>query len=431
VGTFNATLHPRGPNGRFTRSFARHMSSLDGVKAKKVKAGFHGHTFHGPDDAHTYLSHLSGVKTPGKTSGGIRQYLDNGTLKTANEALRAGKEDVPAVSAIEAQMEPLPNDLDLFRSVPATKFGKVDPKSLEGMVVSDAGYFPTTIAPQKGGPGTVQLHVQAPAGTKAAVDPDSGQVVLGHGAEMAVDSVDVAPDGSTRMNLVALPTNDTAPGHGSPASSGGGGDAPASPAAAPSFDERVHAARTGDSARQATHHSLIEDGAPPLTAEQQFALTAYRGEEYTDINRRLRTGEPVPSNPDVDSYVQHIDAAMANSRLGVEVQAWRGMGNSQLIFGDRFDGDLTGMEWSEAAYVSTSTDRSVSEDFAGNLRGAVMMRVVVPRGVGAIELSDGGYESEVMLERGLRMRVVADRGFDEDGVRQIDVEVIPGEQQVN
>jgi hypothetical protein len=246
VGTFNATLHPRGPNGRFTRSFARHMSSPDGVKAKKVKAGFHAHTFHGPDDAHTYLGHLSGVKTPGKAGGGggIRQYLDNGTLKTANEALRAGKTDNPAVHAIDATMKPLPDDLQLFRTVPASKFGKVDPKSLEGMLVSDAGYFPATIAPQKGGPGTVQLHVQAPAGTKAAVDPDSGQVVLGHGAEMAVDSVDVAPDGSTRMNLVALPSE----GVSAPAASTGD-PGPGNPPPAPG---------TGDLARRITSQGVAE-----------------------------------------------------------------------------------------------------------------------------------------------------------------------------
>lgn len=431
MGTFNASLHPRGPNGRFTRSFARHMNSLDASKATKAKTGFKARAMRSAADARTYLSGLLGHKGGKNSGGGIRQHIDSGALGRANQTLRAGKTG-PEISAISAEMKPLPHGLDLYRSVPASKFGHVDPKSLDGMLVSDAGYFPTTVAPSKGGPGTVQLHVQAPAGTKAAVDPDSGQVVLDHGAHLAVDSVDTAPDGSTRMNLVALPDEgDPTPGGGEPAapSAGTGGVSPeaAPDAAAPSFDERVHAARTGDSARQATHHSLIEDGAPPLTAEQEFALAAYRGEEYTDINRRLRTGEPVPENPGVDSYVRHIDAAMADSRLGVEVQAWRGMGNSRLIFGDRFDGDLTGMEWSEAAYVSTSTDRSVSEDFAGNLHGAVMMRVVVPRGVGAIELSDGGYESEVMLERGLRMRVVADRGFDEDGIRQIDVEVIPGE----
>jgi hypothetical protein len=59
------------------------------------------------------------------------------------------------------------------------------------------------------------------------------------------------------------------------------------------------------------------------------------------------------------------------------------------------------------------------------------MRLLVPAGVGAIEISgprdpdtlEG--ESEVLLQRGLRMRVVADHGVDARGVRQLDVEVIP------
>lgn len=210
---FKEAQHPRGPNGRFTRSFARIMSALDRKKRDKAKHDFTPKGLKGPDDARTYLSHLSGTKGPQ-----IREHIASGALGRATEALRAGKADVPEMHQIDAAMHPLPDGLDLYRSVPAKKFGAVDPKSLDGMKVSDAGYFPTTIAPQKAGPGTVQLHVQAPAGTPAAVDPDSGQVVLGHGTEMAVDSVEVGPDGSTRMDLVALPqSGEDAPSPDQPA----------------------------------------------------------------------------------------------------------------------------------------------------------------------------------------------------------------------
>jgi len=413
VGTFNATLHPRGPNGRFTRSFARHMSSLDGVKAKKVKAGFHAHTFHGPDDAHTYLGHLSGVKTPGKAGGGggIRQYLDNGTLKTANEALRAGKTDNPAVHAIDATMKPLPDDLQLFRSVPASKFGKVDPKSLEGMLVSDAGYFPATVAPQKGGPGTVQLHVQAPAGTKAAVDPDSGQVVLGHGAEMAVDSVDVAPDGSTRMNLVALPEQ-------TPSGVTASADAGSAP-----FDSRLAAALSSQAALDSVPSSFEEED-PNRTPEQNDALFNYLNAGFIEINRQLRDGQFNP-NTRIEEWVRGLDSVMDQSHLPHDVQAWRGVSMASRMFGDRLNGDMTGMEWREDAYSSTSTDRTISEDFATDGEEPVLMRLVVPAGTGALRVSGAEQESEILLERGVRMRVVADRGVDARGIRQLDIEVIP------
>jgi len=256
VGTFNAALHPRGPNGRFTRSFARHMNSLDAQKATKARSGFKARALRGTEDARRYLGGLFGSKKSGGGPAGIRQHLDSGALGRANASLRAGKSG-PEVQVIDKEMRPLPHDLDLYRSVPASKFGHVDPKSLDGMLVSDAGYFPTTVAPQKGGPGTVQLHVQAPAGTKAAVDPDSGQVVLGHGAEMAVDSVDVAPDGSTRMNLVALPGE----GESAPA------DAPAAPtpaADAPAAD--------GGGSQPGSVAALIDGGVPSLLDNSEEAL---------------------------------------------------------------------------------------------------------------------------------------------------------------
>jgi hypothetical protein len=52
------------------------------------------------------------------------------------------------------------------------------------------------------------------------------------------------------------------------------------------------------------------------------------------------------------------------------------------------------------------------------------MRILVPRGVGAVELSNGDYEAELLLQRGLRMRIVADSG---PGTRPrtLDVEVLP------
>jgi len=433
---FNAALHPRGPNGRFTRSFAVHMSSLDGTKASKVKAAFHGHTFHGPDDAHTYLSHLSGVKAPGKDGGGggIKQYLDNGTLKTANEALRAGKSDNPAVHAIDATMKPLPNDLQLFRSVPQAKFGKVDPKSLEGMKVSDAGYFPTTIAPQKSAPGSVQLHVQAPAGTPAAVDPDSGQVVLGHGAEMAVDSVDTNPDGSAQMNLTILPSESASPpAPESPDTPSAPEAEPPATAAARPFHQRVAESLSDVAALTSTPLNLLDpDGPPTMTPEQERGLDSYQSEDYRGINHYLRGGDEADlptyylTGDRVRSTVAAIDSAMDQSPLPQEITTLRGIRNPEILFGDRTGGDLTGMEWTEAAYVSTTSDPETANGFAhSGGTNPVVMRMVVPAGVGAVQLSDHTYESEVMLQRGLRMRVVADNGVDEHGVRQLDIEVIP------
>jgi len=443
---WNPALHPRGPNGRFTRSYARHMSSLDAQKATKAKAGFKARVLKGADDARKYLQGLSGVKS-GKSSGGIKQHFASGALGRANESLRAGKSG-PEVQVIDKEMKPLPDGLDLYRSVPMKKFGNADPASLKGFVVSDAGYFPTTVAPTKPVPGNVQLHIQAPAGTPAAVDPDSGQVVLGHGAQLAVDSVDVTPDGSARMDLVVLPdAGDNAPGApGAPtANPDAPSDAPEPPVTSPptpaaesptvtppaSFDQRLADARSGDDALASAPANMLNPDSG-LTPEQFEAVDDYRDIFYTGVNGALRGG---PSDDEIQQRIDHLDAAMAASPLTSDIVTYRGVMNASHMFGDRLNGDLTGMEWDEQAFSSTSTDRNMADEFAtgsSDTSRAVVMRVLVPAGTGGITLSDSdqeavGYypESEILLQRGLRMRVVADNG---GTPRQIDVEVVPIDQ---
>jgi hypothetical protein len=89
------------------------------------------------------------------------------------------------------------------------------------------------------------------------------------------------------------------------------------------------------------------------------------------------------------------------------------------------------MEWREDAYVSTTTDAFTADAFADPKRAEyegttpVVMRMIVPKGVGALELSDDDYESEVLLQRGLTMRVVRDNGVDATGRRRLDVEAVP------
>jgi hypothetical protein len=88
------------------------------------------------------------------------------------------------------------------------------------------------------------------------------------------------------------------------------------------------------------------------------------------------------------------------------------------------------MQWREDAYLSTSASQAVTDGFVRGTDG-VRMRLLVPAGVGAVQVSDtidaAGHidEAEILLERGRTLRVVADRGFDTDGVRDLDVEVVP------
>lgn len=389
----------------------------------RIRSTFKARTpFRNPGDANKWLS---GFSTSKSADPGVL-----GQLHDANKALRAGK---TSKGPLSGSMKPVPEDVTVFRSVPASKFGSVAPKDLEGFVVRDAGYFPTSLAPTKPGPGEVRMQIDVPKGTKAAASPDTSELVLDAGQELSVDQVTQNPDGSAQMHLTVLGDGTDQPtGPDQPA---GQPDQPGQPAQ--SFQSRIDAAAAGSSALGAAPSSLARDGGSAIPDQQRQSLQDYRGDEaYRTINAALRgaTDDQLAAMPltgdwadraRIDTAVANMDAAMDGSRLTQDVQTFRGIGNASRLFGDRFDGDLTGMEWREDAYVSTSADGEIADEFAGNLHGAVVMRMVVPAGTGGIELSDSGHESELLLQRGLTMRVVADNGVDADGVRRIDVEVVP------
>jgi hypothetical protein len=203
VRAWNPALHPRGPDGRFTQSFARRMNVSNKKRAAKTKAGFKARApFKSSQDAGGWLAKLSGKK-----SG------DFASLHDTNRQLRAGK---PAGGGFEALLKPTPEDVTAYRSVPLQKFGGATPTDLKGFLVSDAGYFPTSLAPTAPQPGEVRMQIDVPAGTMAVASPDSSELVLDAGVEMSVDEVTTNPDGSAQMRLTVLPTEDSPEGSSAP-----------------------------------------------------------------------------------------------------------------------------------------------------------------------------------------------------------------------
>lgn len=162
------------------------------------------------------------------------------------------------------------------------------------------------------------------------------------------------------------------------------------------------------------------------------SLTEYRSNGYGDINSLLRRGE-VSFSPEtlVQSWVDDLDHAMATSRLSQDVRVMRGLEDADGIFGmlAEMDDDLSGFEWTEHAFVSTTSSPDVLDFFGVN--GGVVLNIRVPAGTGAVQMSEvpgnkRGYdEAELLLERGLKMRVVQDHGHDRRNRRVLDVEVVP------
>lgn len=166
---------------------------------------------------------------------------------------------------------------------------------------------------------------------------------------------------------------------------------------------------------------LRESGGPARngvdTKDIDSALTYYKGAGYLGINEDLRKGvKGGREQEDIDA----IDAGMGP--LASDVEVYRGIRDPAKVFGDAWnDHDVTGLEWRDDAFVSTSGDgRSSNAAFSG-ANGAVM-RIVAPKGTKAVGVTDYA-EMELLLDRGLKYRVVKDNGVVE-GRRRLDVEVI-------
>lgn len=158
------------------------------------------------------------------------------------------------------------------------------------------------------------------------------------------------------------------------------------------------------------------------------AIERYRGKAFSEINGDLRSGK---MSAKTRATVEEIDKVHAESKLADDVVLHRGIGNVEAVFGPAAKKKLTGAEWTEQAFQSTSADPAVAERFTiseDGKRAAAVIKMRVPKGTGAIQLSDERYEAEVLLERGLKLRVISDTGpwrRGQKGYRTIEVEVVP------
>jgi hypothetical protein len=189
---------------------------------------------------------------------------------------------------------------------------------------------------------------------------------------------------------------------------------------------------TGDDALRVVPKGLDKRGS--LTATQRKEVRVYKGMAYAVINGWLRGERKVEDNIDrsTKKTVDAIDVAMAGSELPQDIQVWRGMYRARRLFGDRFDENLTGFSWVERGYSSTTTDEKTADVFnLGDDRYKdqnVKMKVNVPKGVQAIQVSERGPEdgdqAEIMLQHDLTWTITKDR-VNDDGVREIEVDVVP------
>lgn len=199
----------------------------------------------------------------------------------------------------------------------------------------------------------------------------------------------------------------------------------------------------GDEAMASVPKGLFKRGS--MKPKQRDALKIYESGWFIVIQNRLReqrvgTDLDDSINKKDDATIGLIDEAMEGSALPSDVEVWRGMFNARTVFGDRLDGDLTGMTWHDRGYGSTTTEEKITDLFitgtyetgAPPVPDSVKMKVLVKAGTKALATSNkdkgskaNGGQAEITLQHDTDWRIVQDNGVDENGVRNLVVEVQP------
>jgi hypothetical protein len=230
--SWNPAYHPRGPNGRFTRSATRTMTAADKTRGRKSMEGFNPTRFADADAARNHLEQIGGDQP----DGAVVKYL-NGGWRTVNPALRVGK-TADGVNEIDAAMRTLPDDLILRRQVPAALFAHIPLPDLVGMKVRDAAYASTTLdaSGHESGADGVTMHIAAPKGTPAVVNAADGEILLARDTEVAITRVEPNGQGGWDVYGAVLAKAKKQAKPASPTGDGAGtkGDGPAA-----ALDNRV------------------------------------------------------------------------------------------------------------------------------------------------------------------------------------------------
>lgn len=174
-----------------------------------------------------------------------------------------------------------------------------------------------------------------------------------------------------------------------------------------------------------------------LPSPQRSSLAYYSDEGFYDLNRGLGRAAKRGEAPNTylnsvdEEALKHLDQATAPETRSKDVTLWRGMYGGPDKFGaDAWNGNMTGTEWTQKGFGSTSADFGVAAGFNRKIMNPILARVLLPKEVkvGGINMvgkaNKNRHEAEVMLGRGVRYRVTADHGYNKQGERVLDLEVV-------
>lgn len=184
------------------------------------------------------------------------------------------------------------------------------------------------------------------------------------------------------------------------------------------FDTAVAGAATG---KTATKLAKVR----PADPDVDEAMREYGSIGFRTTNETLRTnGGTIPEGPEhrfARRVTEGMDRGMAHQSLSQDIVVHRGVMDARATFGGR--PPVAGMQWTDHAFASTSSDAK-PYGMTGINRGGAQLRILVPKGTRAAS-GERFDPSEVVLDRGLTYRAVRVSEPDTYGVWHIDVEVLP------
>lgn len=165
-----------------------------------------------------------------------------------------------------------------------------------------------------------------------------------------------------------------------------------------------------------------------ISNSELSAAELYTGSSYADWNDSLRTKDGKGWEVNTDN----LDNALSKFELKENIVTYRGLGRGALkaMFGSdapdiKTINDMKGSIISDKAFLSTSIDRSVAEDFSG-LR--YILKINVPKGKGRgayvdpISMHSG--EREFLMPRNTNLKISGVYRDSNDGNTYINVDYV-------
>lgn len=167
-----------------------------------------------------------------------------------------------------------------------------------------------------------------------------------------------------------------------------------------------------------------------LTAGEEAAVLYYTGSGHADTNAALTLGVEHNHIP----YIATLDAAIAKAPYRWDAQTYyRGVAVPDDALATVGPGRWAARTYPVGStvdipgYMSTSTNRAIASAFSGN--SGVIFEVRSREGAHLGELSAvGGGESEVLLPRGIRWRVVATKASQDSPHHKPTVYLVPDDE---